>query len=197
MAVLVAAGERPSSFAAELAWEWGHWVIDHGLPALPSDLAPGESVPVAWWRGPAVAAVLHIYRRDPSVDDDEGPQLETDVQVMRRLDDRWVDVDGGGGTNWSAGVVLEAPDLPLDAVHHGTFEFRHSTEWAVAAWDGVVGIDADGVAVEQDGRRHQQPIDSPLRAFVVAFDALLPARVQVISRSGDLLLDATSAGRAT
>jgi hypothetical protein len=90
---------RPDSFDADLADEWSRWVLAHGLPDLPGpDLAPGESVPVAYWIGPRTAAVMHVRWDDG--EEDQPPFTESDVVLFHLVDGAWEDLSSGGG-NWA------------------------------------------------------------------------------------------------
>ena len=76
---------RPPTFDASLAVDWSRWVLAHGLPEPPgSDVAPGESVPVAYWIGPRTAAVMHVRHND--WDEFEEPCTESDVDLFELVD---------------------------------------------------------------------------------------------------------------
>jgi hypothetical protein len=64
--------------------EWSLWVLEHGLPPLPTSVQKGDSVPVARWAGITVDAVLHVQwmRDDDEPDDDFLGSQSPDISGM-------------------------------------------------------------------------------------------------------------------
>src|SRR4051812_10096951 len=90
--------ERPPSFHEEHISDWGSWVLDHGLPALPSSLGDEDAVPVAMWAGHRFGAVLNVQWY---VDDEDGEKSsDTEVLLFRRSDEGWEEAPGSGGRGW-------------------------------------------------------------------------------------------------
>lgn len=182
--------EKPGTFDMEEA-DWDPWVLEHGIPELPSALRANEMVPVAIWRCDRWAAIVHLSYNEP--DPDMGypdPSLDTEVQTYHRDGGAWVMSHGAGGGSWSDGVELERPTWvrPHEAhcLHKGTYV---DPPWACGAADGVAGTTATQVEVEQAGRTTRCDISSPLGVWVVAFDAHLEARVRVLAADDAVLLD--------
>ena len=83
---------RPASFDLDRQAQWSHWVIAHGLLALPGiELDLDQAVPVAYWIGPTTAAVLHIRRYvDEDTDEDDDRLItETDIDLLCLADSAW------------------------------------------------------------------------------------------------------------
>jgi hypothetical protein len=119
----------------------------------------------------------------------EPASLDADTQSFRWTGRDWAMADGSGGTNWFPGLEIRRPAglgaQDVIAVHRGSFA---APTWASAVLDGVAGIEAAAIEVDQAGRRHQQPVDSPVGAWVAAFDGRLPATVRVLG-SGTVLFE--------
>ena len=170
----------PLSFAWEYMDKWSLWVLDNGLPELPATVNLGESVPIARWSGPRFGAVLHVSRDEDESDD----YLVTNVQVLWRIHQGWELSDGEGGSNWP-GHNLAAPELPRRYVH---FAHVHCSGNLCAA-DGIAGAEAVVVELEDEDGVTRRPIESPLRAFIVAFDSRRVATVRVLDESGAVIAE--------
>jgi len=151
-------------------------------------LSEDEAVPVAYWRDERWAAVLELRHR-PAHPGFEPEGLDTDVQAYRWNGREWEATDATGGGSWSDDLRIQGPELQPGEV---TCCFGHGwhggPEWVGDAY-GVAGRDARLVEVEQQDRVVWRPIESPLRAWVVAFDGRLPAIVRVRSDRAVLLED--------
>jgi hypothetical protein len=172
---------RPESFAEGLSSDWELWVLDHGLPDLPDRLEPGEAVPVAYWRGPLWAAVLELGYMEPEPEDDDGPYLDSDAGGFRWSDGDWEPSNGRGGVGWSGGVELRRPSVePEEVVLYGTGRNpSYEGDWACGVAEGVCGDAITVIELEQDGERFSKAVDSPVGAWIVAFDAQRPAVVRL------------------
>lgn len=180
---------RPPSFDADHICYWDEWVLVHGLPDLPPVVGVGEAVPVAWWRGGGWAAVLNLEYVADDAEFDEPARLDTDTQSFRWDGRAWEMADGSGGAGWFPGFDVRPPahlgPREAFAMHCGS---HASHEWASGVLDGVAGVEAESVEVEQGGRRHRQALDSPVGAWVAAFDGRRPATVRVLGR-GSILFE--------
>jgi hypothetical protein len=176
--------DRPQSFDVfEHREAWDLWVLDHGLPDLPSALRVGESVPIARWSGPVYGAVLSVSRDE----DEDGEFVDANVVTYRRTPSGWEAASGEGGGSWYDDALVR-PDLPprLAAVPH----FHHSSgEWSCAAAYGVAGVEAATVEVQVGGTVTTARMESPVGAFVVAADGTAPAVVRVRDTKGELLAE--------
>ena len=165
---------HPPSFDPDYMEDWNLWVLDNGLPAPPPTVRFGESVPIVRWSGPRFGAVLHVER-----DDEEGEDyLSTETQVYRRTRRGWEASNGSGGSNWP-GPNLGPPELPPRHVHFGHLHCSGDSGCCAAA-DGIAGWQAAVVELEDEDGITRRPIESPLRAFIVAFDAQRLATVRVL-----------------
>jgi hypothetical protein len=139
-----------------------------------------EIVPIAYWRGELWAAVLELWYRPADPEPGFEPVgLDTTEQAYHWRDGRWEAAGGSGGGSWSDDLCLDAPPLEAGEVWGGGYGHYGGPEWVAGVASGVAGSDACRVEVEQDGRVESRPIDSPLRAWVVAFDGRRPAIVRV------------------
>lgn len=178
---------RPKDFAAELSTDWSRWVLQNGLPNLPrSDVAMGDSVPVAYWVGPTTAAVLHVRWND-EVEDDEPPFTESDVELFYLDAGEWEPAGGGGG-NWAdERPALTRPAVPDDYVAWHGVNGGWIGDRGCKALSGEVGRAAAFIEVEQDGRVTRRPVDSDSGAVVVCGEYDLPMTIRVLDASNRLL----------
>ena len=172
---------------------WSEWVLTHDLPALPDEVEPDMSVPIARWIGPRFASVLHLQwfpdwnppgKRDR---DTLGPWHEDYVRVSGQ----WKGVGGGGDGGWF--------DPPL--IRPATIE-PHSVRLSSPSADGDSGGSDDyhcwrlfGVAgsaiewvevIDRDGSS-RQPIESPLGVFIACGDHTQLATITLLDRDGDIV----------
>jgi hypothetical protein len=176
---------RPESFHQELSEHWSRWVLGHGLPEIPGhDLGVGESVPVAYWMGPSTAAVLHIRRF--VWDDEEDPEIQTDVELFCLIDAEW-ETCGGGGGGWSEESPLRRVDVePRHATLDGMTGGWSADRGCTALW-GEVGTDAATVEVMQAGQLTRRPVEAPVGAIVVCADYAKPFTVRILDAQDRLL----------
>src|SRR5262245_60782106 len=113
------------------------------------------------------------------------PALDMVVQTYHWSGEAWEAANGDGGSNWSPGTRLcRLPHLgPREVVADGRGWFGEAG-WVCSEVDGVAGVAAATVEVEQAGRRHRQPLDSPIGAWVAAFDGRVAATIRVLDRAG-------------
>ena len=176
----------PPSFHEEHVSAWCDWVLEHGLPDLPPELREAEAAPVAYARLGEWAAVMTLAY-DPAEDP---PELDMVIQTYHRTAGAWEAANGDSGSNWYPRTQLRRPpDLaPREVVADGRGWFGEMG-WVCSEVDGVAGVDAAAVEVEQAGRRHRQALDSPIGAWVAAFDGRVAATVRVLDGAGAVLLE--------
>ncbi len=166
--------------------DWGAWVLDDGLPALPTDVAVGESVPVARWCGPRYGAVLFVEWSWS--EDHEDDSLRSEVQIYRRAPDRWEPSNGSGGGGWFD-PPLVPPPVPPRAADLWHFHASGGDDWRGCAAFGLAGSDAAVIEVSDVDGLTRRPIESPIGALVVCSDATAPAIARVLDRQGQVLTE--------
>jgi hypothetical protein len=176
---------EPSSFDEDLMEDWSFWVLDHGLPPLPHRVNVGESVPVARWAGPRVGAVLHIQWRWSDEHDDD--HLTTETQAFRRRGTAWEVANGQGGTGWFDPPFVRPSHIgPTDVVIGGQF-FASEVGWSCSGVDGIVGVDAAAIEVEDSDGVTRRPIESPFGAVIACSDGADEATFRVLHADGRVL----------
>jgi hypothetical protein len=185
--------ERPGSFGAEAMGDWEDWVLEHGVPQdVPETLAVDEIVPVACWRDETWAAVLHLMYREAEADPEQPAfdweaGIDDETQTFRRAGDRREAAGGSGGGSWFDGLRLRAPGIGDDEAIVLGRGAHGEAGWLCGTARGVAGRSARTVEVEQAGRVVARPIDSPVGAWVTAFDGTQPAVVRVRNAEGVLV----------
>jgi hypothetical protein len=178
---------RPASFAGEMCEQWSRWVLENGLPPLPgSELAIGESVPVAYWIGPTTAAVLHVSRT--RYEEDDEVLTETDIDLFCWVDGRWEGFGGGGG-GWYDDSPLERRALARHYVDLGGMNGGSNGFVGCKALSGEVGTDAATAEVNQAGQITRRAVEAPVGLFVVCGEYYEPFTVRVMNADGDLLAE--------
>jgi hypothetical protein len=170
----------PASFDEELMDDWSLWVLDHGLPQLPDRVRIGESVPVAFWAGPRVGAVVHILATadDPQVG--EPDRFDTEVTCFRRIDDRWEAANARGGTDWPPGASLAGIQVAREFVGFGGEMTASGDGPTCTAIDGVVGDDAQWIEVSDITGTVRRPVEAPIGVVVVAVSDLRPVAIRIL-----------------
>jgi hypothetical protein len=183
--------DAPATFDEDHMDEWSLWVLENGLPELPVSVKKGESVPVARWAGHTVGAVLHVqwmcdhddsdaHHRAPEEDD----FLASEVTCFYRVDGVWQEGNARGGSGWYSAL--------LERSHHiGAAETRefglHGEGGRCLALYGIMGTAARFIEVETGGRVEQAPLESPIGAWIAAWEPALAATVRILG-DGDALL---------
>ena len=167
--------------------DWSLWVLDNGLPALPPNVAVGESVPVARWNGREFGAVLHVqWRWSDSHDDDE---LQNEIEVFRRRqgEPTWEVATARGGGGWFS-PPMSRPVVPESNATVTDFFATGEGTWKCCAAYGFAGSKASLIEVTDSAGVTRSPLESPLGVFVVAADGEMPATVRVLTEGGSVLL---------
>ena len=187
---------EPPSFDGDWYDNWNSWVLDHGLPRLPPTLGDDDAVPVARWVGPRFGAVL-LVDWGGDADDEEGRYLSSEIEVFRRVGDRWEPPASGGGGGWFDPPFVR-PDIPADYAmlghfHDGGGPLQGPSEqhpaWRYSSAYGFTGTAAETVEVEDEDGTMKAPIESPLGVFIVVSDATQRAVVRVRRGDGTILLE--------
>jgi hypothetical protein len=139
--------------------------IEQGLPALPSRISHGHSVPVSTWISGDLGATLHISGPSSDV---ETPDLVGFIQIAKRRAGNWMYCETLGGSTWprsSLGVVDAGGILP---------RLLNSAMISVddGSWLGAFGIGGNRKQVIKcvagSGRISVGTSESTVEAFVVA-----------------------------
>ena len=187
---------QPPSFHLDWYDEWSTWVLDHGLPRLPSTLGHDDAVPVARWVGTRFGAVLFVDWGGDS-DDEDGLYLSSEIEVFRRVGDGWEPPSSGGGGGWFD-PPFARPDVPPDYAVLGHFHSGggplegpsdDEARWTYSSAYGLTGTAAQTVEVEDEDGTIEAPIESPLGVFIVAADATHRAVVRIRRGDGRILLE--------
>jgi hypothetical protein len=173
--------------AAEHSVAWSLQVLERGLPALPARLGSRESVPVARWRGPSTAAVLHL--RHWLADDGTPESTEVEIECFRiAVDGSW-ETAGSGGAGGDHMPELTRVDVPPGhADLTGLVASLVDSDGCVAMW-GEVGSAAATLEVEQGGEVSRRPVEAPLGWVVVSGEAGSPFTARVRDGSGVVLTE--------
>ena len=156
----------PNSFAEDRMSEWSLWVLDNGLPHLPDAVRVGESVPVAYWAGPEVGAVLH--RTWAWTDDHLDDLVSDNIQCFKRDSEGWIEAGAEGGS--SGGTDGRLTRLQTEpTVAHITGKFTAEQDgWVCCSIDGFAGTGIAQVEVHDSDGVTRRPHDSPLGVFIAA-----------------------------
>jgi hypothetical protein len=191
MVDVVSGPAAPASFDEDHMDEWSLWVLENGLPELPVSVKKGESVPVARWAGGTVGAVLHVqwmcdhddrdaHHRAPEDDD----FLASEVTCFYRVDGLWREGNASGGSGWYS-PVLERSDL-IGAAETREFGLHGEGSCCVAPY-GITGTAARLIEVETGGRVERAPLESPIGAWVAAWEPASTATVRILGEDDVLL----------
>jgi hypothetical protein len=175
----------PSSFDEDLMEDWSFWVLDNGLPPLPTHVKPGESVPVARWAGPRYGAVLHIQWTWS--DDHEDDSLSTETQVFLRRGDSWEVANGQGGAGWFDPPFVRPAHFGRGEVAIGNRFFAGESDWSCCAVDGLVGADAVAIEVADADGVTRRAVESPFGAVIACSDGDHEATFRVLDAQEHVL----------
>lgn len=165
--------------------DWSLWVLDHGLPELPTEVRPGDSVPVALWVGPRFAAVLHVQWLWSEHHDDD--VLVNEMEVFLQSDGQWRPSLGSGGSGWFD-PPLERPEMEPTSAEVIGQHCSGGGDWYCCAVAGVAGAAATTVEVEDGDGVTSRPLTSPIGAFVACSNGHKAAVVRVRDGNGATLV---------
>jgi len=159
-------------------------VIQHGLPALVSEIDAGTCFPVATWEGDRYGAVLYVCRQEAGEFDFPGDEYENEIEHLVRDGDDWMSTGSGGG-GWVN--VLDPPRELLDKyviLGTGTSGFSDEDE-AMFFTGGLCSSAVSSIATSDlDGVRRVE-VD-PSRPFFLA-GVRGRGHIRLLDRDGTLL----------
>ncbi len=112
-------------------------VLDHGLPAFPGTINPGDDVPVALWRSGRIGAVLSIIY-DP--DDDHGEPYSQDIEIrFRESDGSWTWLSTAG-SDWPYEIGERPSGNPLVCFAAGASSPVDGEHFLIASGSAPLGV---------------------------------------------------------
>jgi hypothetical protein len=179
----------PESFDEALRHDWDEWVLDHGMPGLLPEPAPGESIPIARWAGAQFGAVVHVasHGATPGADDEGG--LVSEVQVYRRTGGSWEPSSGSGGTDWFDPPLSRPAEIGPREVAILHMHSSGDDDWSCCAVVGIAGLDAARVELHDAAGATAFPVESRFGAFIVCWNADEAVRVRVLDGDGQSMFD--------
>jgi hypothetical protein len=182
----VSGPSAPASFSEDNMDEWSLWVLENGLPILPIAVKKGESVPVARWVGTTVAAVLHVQWMWGHEPDDDF--LVSEIVCFRREGGVWEQGDGSGGTGWYSAVLERSDSIgPRETRTFG----RHGEGGLCLTSYGITGTAARFIEVKTNRRTERAPLESPIGAWIAAWDPAFATTVRILGDGGSVLHSAS------
>jgi len=180
----------PASFNEDHMDDWSLWVLKSGLPDLPVSVKKGESVPVARWAGHTVGAVLHVqwswehYEGDHDLEPAEDDSLASEVTCFYRVDGLWQEGNARGGSGWYSPVFERFGLIGASE----TREFgRHGEGSCCLAPYGITGTAAQFIEAETGAGIERAPLESPIGAWVAAWEPVSTATVRILGEDDALL----------
>jgi hypothetical protein len=190
LSVTAESGGPPPSFHYEYSDDWAMWVLDHGLPAMPHVLGDDDQIPIAYWKGHRLGTVL--FRSWASqVDDDLGFVEERDVDDDNYswvlIEGNWVPIGAGGGAGGPMPNPLARPALAADAAYFGGDWAQGDSKGSVRGVTGAVGEGARCIELEDRDGITRRPVEAPLGAIIVCWDADDEVTVRVLDAEDKVL----------
>lgn len=178
---------RPASFDEASMSDWSIWVLGHGLPKLPMKVRHGEAIPVACWAGTSSGTVLYVTWRE--FDEDDGPYLDTEVELLVPTPSGWDLLPCGGGSNWTAANLGRPAWIAPDEVHIGGSQSCRANfdDGRYTAIEGFVGQNVGSIELRAEGRLEQRPIDSPIGAFIVSTTSAVGVELTFRGHDGQIV----------
>jgi hypothetical protein len=182
------ASGQPPSFHYRHCDIWARWVLERGLPALPTTLGADDEVPVTYWAGPAVGTVLFRSWWSRG-DDDAGVEggVNNDHYSYVRTDAEWRSTGGGG-------VTAGPEEDPMQARHYPDRFAAFFGDWqdgCVRGASGAVGRSAQTIELADRHGVTRRRVDAPLGLVVVCFDADDEVAIRVLDQEDRALLEVT------
>ncbi len=177
---------QPGSFDESLMTEWSLWVLDHGLPRLPTTVEVGQTVPIARFVGVRFAAVMHVQW--VWSESHENDYISTETELFFRLGDTWDPADGSGGASWFDPPFQRPPSIGAREVHGFTQTGSVGRGGSCQSIEGIAGVEATHIEViDRDGTM-RRPIESAFGAFIACTDGDHEAILRVLDQAGNALL---------
>jgi hypothetical protein len=172
------AASPPRSFHNQYTHDWALWVLEHGLPELPTVLDDDDEVPIAYWAGLRCASVIFRSWWEPLVDDFPegwslplGREVNTEHYSYRRSSRGWVATGSTGGEAGPIGDPLAPASVQPRDAHVGGGFVEGGIDGGVAGVVGIAGGEANLIELKVDGEAPmRRSLQAPLRWFVVCFE---------------------------
>ncbi len=165
-------------------------VLDHGLPALPAEVGPNQTVPVSSWVGRDVGVVMQVRWSGSTGEIDDF--LIGEAKVLARTEVGWRVLSSFGCGEFDQ--PLSRPDIEPRAVVILTRSWAQDDDepWCMVL-AGVAGRDGAWVECTDGSGKLRRPLDSPIGAFAVASVGDEPCLVSVLDVDAEVLFEETIA----
>ena len=190
LSVSAGTGGPPPSFHYDYSDDWAMWVLDHGLPAMPEALGDDDEVPIAYWRGDRFATVL--FRSWASISEDEQepvdrPDVYDDHYSLVLTETGWEPITAGGGAGGPLRDPMVRPVLPADTASFGGDWLQGDDKGSVRGLTGTVGERARYIAVQDRYGMTRHPVEAPLAAIIVCWDATRDVTITILDAEDEVL----------
>jgi hypothetical protein len=188
---------RPVEFEERFAATWALWVLDHGLPDLPDQMVEGLSVPIAFWAGQRVGAVMFVQRCPHDEECEADEHFTTDEVSFRRTDDGWIPAAGSSGVDWpQCGLGrLDVPARHVQFEEPGEYRVDGPDGWACVRQTAVVGRDAAWIELVEGDQLTRRPVNAPTGRVIVATPGEEPATIRILDSDQSELATCTVTSR--
>ena len=186
---------QPPSFHYEYSDDWATWVLDHGLPELPRTLGDEDEVPIAYWAGPVVGAVLFCSWRADCEEDTptEAPREIDNVHYSYvRTGTGWEPTGASGGTGGPEDKPMQPPVLPHRLAYFGGGFQESGPPGSVRGRTGMVGGSARTIELVDRHGTTRRPVEAPLGWVIVCFDPEDEVTIRVLDDQGETLAETRS-----
>lgn len=173
---------RPVNFDERFAVSWDLWVLSNGLPDLPEQMVEGISVPVAYWAGDRVGAVLSVQRCPHDDGCEPGEHFTTDELSFRRTDTGWIPASGSSGGDWPLRGLgrVDVPAHHVEFEDPGGYRVDGPDGWSCVRQVAVVGRAAMWVELVESDQVTRRPVGAPTGYLIVAVPADKPATLRIL-----------------
>jgi hypothetical protein len=178
--------EEPLPYFVRMA-NMGAHALEHGLPELPQTLAPGASVPVAYWKSESRASVMFLSHRPHST-------MQTELTVWHanydRIDDEWIgDPRMAGVPCWfgSDGPSGSPDGFGGKAVILGGWRGSDTADGRPGVVWGWQSPDVSQVLLVQGDHRVMPQVIGHFGAWMIGMEHAEPWTVEARDSSGDLM----------
>lgn len=161
-------------------------VLEEGLPRAPSQLSSELVIPVAYWKGSKVAAVLFLRYSE----DDDGNTIPGVIRgIFRRDGTNWDPLAHWSGSGWSHDPLMNA-DSVSDLggrdiyVSSGSFGDQPLGDQPAIVLNGRHSPDVKAIEVTQNGLTQTVPANGLWGAWIVSLTEWAPYRVVALDKDG-------------